>query len=620
MERRLTTIVAADMVGYSRLMAADEEGTLTRLKSVRAELIDPEIAAAGGRIVKTMGDGLLVEFPSPVAAVRAVIAIQDTMKAREIDRPEESRVVFRVGVNLGDVIIDGDDIMGDGVNIAARLEGLAEPGGIVISSSVHEQVKGKVDCGFTDLGPQQVKNIPEPVNTYAVTLDGIKATRPTNKRKISMAAMVTAVAVTIAIATGSYLTLSRRADALADLPAVVQAPSAGSLIVLPFQDYSADKSLDYFADGLTEDLITDLARWKEFRVIARNTSMTYKNKQMDVREIARETNTRYVLEGSVRRIGDEMRITAQLINGEDGGHVWAERFEETSSDVLALQDSVISKIVQALIGNRGVIREDEYARTWAKAATDLNEYDYYLRGHALFYRYNPEDMARAVDIWKEGLAKYPNSGLLKIKLGWGYQLSTEYQFPQNQQPYSTIIGLAKAGLADPNLPPAGHRFGLWLVAAANAYAGNREATIQTVSEIARSYPFDAEGLLINVAYLTQVGEYDLADQFLNRALKLEYEMDPLDKEYVGVLHYAQSDCARAEPFLDASSSFSPASSLLLAGCYAKDERIDEAKALLTMADSKYGIKSPTDFPSNFQNMPGVPDRLTSQLAKIGWPE
>ncbi len=167
MDRRLTTIVAADMAGYSRLMATDEEGTLTRLQAVRAELIDPAIAAAGGRIVKTMGDGLLVEFPSPVEAVRTVIAVQDAMREREANQPEESRVVFRVGVNLGDMIIQGDDIMGDGVNIADRLEGLAEPGGIVLSSSVYEQVKGKVDCGFTDLGPQHVKNIPEPVNTYA---------------------------------------------------------------------------------------------------------------------------------------------------------------------------------------------------------------------------------------------------------------------------------------------------------------------------------------------------------------------------------------------------------------------------------------------------------------------
>ncbi len=490
MDRRLTTIVAADMVGYSRLMAADEEGTLTRLQAVRAELIDPEIAAAGGRIVKTMGDGLLVEFPSPVEAVRTVITVQDAMRERESNQPKESRVVFRVGVNLGDVIVDGEDIMGDGVNIAARLEGLAEPGGIVISSSVYEQVKGKVDCGFTDLGPQQVKNIPEPVNTYAVTLNGMAAAKPSKKHSTWMATIAAVVASAVAV--GGYLTLSRPTDVLADLPAVAQTPSAGSLIVLPFKDYSEDKSLGYFADGLTEDLITDLARWKEFRVIARNTSMTYKDKPVDAREIAKETDTRYVLEGSVRRIADEMRITAQLINGENGSHVWAERFEETSSDVLAIQDSVISKIVQTLIGNQGVIREDEYARTWAKAATDLDEYDYYLRGHALFYRFNPEDMASAVELWIEGLSKYPNSGLMKIKLGWGYQMSTQLQFPQNQQPYSTILEMAEAGLADPKLPPAGHRFGLWLVARANSVLGNREATIETVSKIAKSYPFDTE--------------------------------------------------------------------------------------------------------------------------------
>lgn len=619
MDRRLTTIVAADMVGYSRLMAADEEGTLTRLRAARTELIDSEIAAAGGRIVKTMGDGLLVEFPSPVSAVRAVIAVQEAMRVREADQSKENRVVFRVGVNLGDVIIDGDDIMGDGVNIAARLEGLAEPGGIVISSSVYEQVKGKVDCSFIDLGPQQVKNIPELVNCYAVMLDGATAAKPTKKTKIGTGGMMVAAVAVVAIAIASFLTLSRPTDVLADLPAVGQTPSAGSLIVLPFHDYSVDKSLEHFADGLTEDLITDLARWKEFRVIARNTSMTYKGKSMDAREIANETNTRYVLEGSVRRIGDEMRITAQLINGENGGHVWAKRFEETSSDVLALQDSVIGKIVQTLIGTSGVVREDEYARTWVKAATDLDEYDYYLRGHSLFYRFTPEDMARAVDIWKEGLEKYPNSGLLRIKLAWGYMISTTYQFPQHRQPYPTILELAEAGLEDPRLPPAGHRFGLWLVGAVNSALGNREATIEALSQVVRSYPFDAEGLFFSVGYLTRVGAYDQAEQLLGRALELNYEMTPVNQGHVATLRYAQKDCARAVPLLNAFLN-NPINLLLLAGCYADDGRTDAAAALLTTASSEFDIKSPADFPTFFEYMPGVPDRLVVQLAKVGWPE
>lgn len=305
------------MVGYSRLIAADEEGTIERLRGLRRDLIRPTLAEHGDRLIKTMGDG---------------------------------------------------------VNIAARLETLCEPGGIVISNAIHEQVKGKLDCGFTDLGPQQVKNLPEPVNAFAVGPDGAAPQRqPRHKWPLLP---IAAGFVVLALALSGYLIFGRSDDAFAALPEVAAEPSAGALLVLPFQDYSGGRSLDHFADGLTGDRISDLSRWKELRVIARNTSMTYKGKPVDIRDVARETGTRYVLEGSVRRAGEQMRITAQFIDGKTGAHVWAERLEETGSDILALQEAVITRIVQTLTGNMAVIREDEYARTWSKAETDLAEYGY----------------------------------------------------------------------------------------------------------------------------------------------------------------------------------------------------------------------------------------------------
>ncbi len=617
MERRLTTIVAADMVGYSRLMAADEEGTLDRLRAARAEIVDPAIQVAGGRIVKTMGDGLLVEYPSPVEALRSVIAVQSAMQAREADRPADRRILFRVGINLGDIVIDGDDILGDGVNIAARLEGLAEPGGIVISHSVWEQVKGKVACGFTPLGPQQVKNIPDPVEVYAVTLDGIAAAvRP--RRRYAMALAAAAVLL-LAVGLGGWLALPRQGDALAGLPPVDRSLATASIIVLPFQDYSDDKSLDHFADGLTEDLITELAGWKEFRVIARNSSMTYKDKAVDVRTVAKEMNTRYVLEGSIRRVGDQMRITAQLIDGTTGGHVWAERFEETGSDILELQDKVIGKILVSLIGRTGAINKDELAKTWAKADAELDEYDYYLRGHTLFFRYTPEDNARAIAIWKEGLAKYPNSGLLKIKIGWGYEISRVYNFTDTPESLETILQLAKQGMADPALPPAGHRFGFWLLLEVYAYLGDREAAIEIAEQIAKDYPYDADGFFYSGSSLPVVGVYDLADQFYSRALDLGFVPNDYDKVNMGWLRYAQGDCPRALPLMQAVAVFDGPGALFLAGCLAETGEIDRANAMLQTAATDFGVRSPADFPAFFQNMPGVTDRLTAQLALAGWP-
>jgi adenylate cyclase len=315
--RRLAAILAADVAGYSRLMGADEEGTHERLKAHLRELIDPKIEEHRGRIVKNTGDGLLGEFASIVDAMRCAAEVQRGMINREPEVPDERRIRFRIGVNLGDVIADGDDIFGDGVNVAARLEALAEPGGICISRTVREQIRDKLAYKFDDLGEQSVKNIARPVRVYAL--------RPEAVAELPLSSVPPAT------------TISQ--------PAV--APRL-SIVVLPFTNLSNDPEQQYFADGITEDLTTDLSRIAHMFVISRNTAFTYRNKQVDTKQIGRELGVRYVLEGSVRRSGNQIRINAQLIDTESDAHVWAERFNGGTSDLFALQDEITTRIAIAL--------------------------------------------------------------------------------------------------------------------------------------------------------------------------------------------------------------------------------------------------------------------------------
>ncbi len=336
-QRRLAAILIADVVGYSRLMGADEAGTRARFNAHLQDLIEPAIADRQGRIVKTMGDGLLVEFPSVVDAVECAVAIQNGMKDCTTDDPADQRIEFRIGINLGDVIIEGDDIHGDGVNIAARLEGLAEPGGVVISGKVHEEVRGKLDFSFDDLGLQEVKNIAEPVRAFCLAKD----------EKIPSAEPV-----------------SIRTD-----PPVVA--------ILPFDNMSGDTEQEYFSDGITEDLITALSRIRQIRVGARNSTFSYKGKSPNIRQVSEELGARYVVEGSVRKAGNRIRVTAQLIDGETGNHIWAERYDREITDIFDVQDELTDTLVGAIAPGIGGA---ERRRAKQKPPESLDVWDLYQRG------------------------------------------------------------------------------------------------------------------------------------------------------------------------------------------------------------------------------------------------
>ena len=330
-------------------MGTDEEGTLARLKAIRKALVDPTIAAHRGRIVKTTGDGMLVEFASAVDAARSAVEVQRGMLSQNADLPQDRRIDFRIGIHVGDIIIDENDIFGDGVNIAARLEGIGEPGGVCLSDDAYRQVRGKIECAWDDLGPQNLKNIAEPMRAWRLNLDGQAA------------------------ATAQPASPASQAPALA-------LPDRPSIAVLPFQNMSADPEQEYFADGLVEDIITALSRFRSLFVIARNSSFTYKGKAVDIKQVGRELGVRYVLEGSVRKAGTRLRITGQLIEASTGAHLWAEKFDGALADVFDLQDQITVSVVGVIAPK---IEQAEIDRASQKSTDRLDSYDHYLRAVAL---------------------------------------------------------------------------------------------------------------------------------------------------------------------------------------------------------------------------------------------
>jgi len=367
--RRLTAILAADVAGYSRLMGADEEGTHERLQAHFRELVNPKIQEHRGRVVKNTGDGFLAEFLSVVDAVRCAVEMQRGMAERNDPIPQDERIDFRVGINLGDVIADGEDIFGDGVNVAARLEALAEPGGICVSRVVRDQVRDRLDFAFEDLGAQQVKNIARPVRVYALRREPAPA-----------------------------LTLA----AAATIPRTAAAPRL-SIVVLPFADLSNDRDQQYFADGITEDLTTDLSRIAHSFVISRNTAFTYRSKPIDTKQIGRELGVRCVLEGSVRRSGSWVRVNAQLIDAETDAHLWAERFDHDTGDLFALQNEITSRLANML----GV---ELIAAEAARPTEHPDALDYILRGRAVLFKPRTPDMFReAINLFERALALDPES-------------------------------------------------------------------------------------------------------------------------------------------------------------------------------------------------------------------
>ncbi|HEY3795928.1 MAG TPA: adenylate/guanylate cyclase domain-containing protein [Bradyrhizobium sp.] len=365
-ERRLAAVLAADVVGYSRLMGASEEGTLVRLKAIRKTIVDPAITEHRGRIVKTTGDGVLVEFASAVDAARCAAEVQRLMAQQNSDMPQDFRIEFRIGIHVGDIIIDDNDIFGDGVNIAARLEGIAEPGGLCISDDAQRQIRGKVDLAFDDMGPQTLKNIAEPMRTWRLRVGAASA--------------------------AAEQAAPGQTKPVSEMPAALALPDKPSIAVLPFQNMSGDAEQEYFADGMAEDIITALSRFKSLFVIARNSSFTYKGKAVDIKQVGRELGVRYVLEGSVRKAGNRVRITGQLIDATTDRHLWADKFDGALEDVFGLQDQVTASVVGLIAPT---LEQAEIERMRQKPTDRLDSYDFFLRGMASLNKMSSLSEARA---------------------------------------------------------------------------------------------------------------------------------------------------------------------------------------------------------------------------------
>lgn len=402
-ERRLAAILAADVAGYSQMMGVDEEGTLAALKNHRRELIDPKIAEHYGRIVKTTGDGILVEFASAVHAARCAVEMQQRMSERNKSVVMHKRIEFRVGIHVGDVIIEEDDIFGDGVNIAARLEGIAEPGGICISDDAFRQIRGKIDAAFRDEGDRKLKNIVQSVRIYSIRSEEAAPVQPT-----------------------------------------LDLPDKPSIIVLPFDNMSKDPDQQYFADGITEDIITALSKWRWFFVIARNSSFTYKNRAVDVRQIGRELGVRYVLEGSVRRIGDRLRLNSQLIDTVNGTHIWAERFDRNFVDVFDVQEELTSQVAAA-IGPAVSRAETEKAKR--KGSEQLAAWDHYLRGMWHFHQFTEEDSTKAIASLTRAIELDESFALAHAGIARTLLSETMYHGSERKTSIASVIETAKRALS-----------------------------------------------------------------------------------------------------------------------------------------------------------------------------
>jgi adenylate cyclase len=543
--RRLAAILCADVAGYSRLMGVDEEGTLAALKAHRRELIDPLLTQHQGRIVKTTGDGILIEFASVIDAVRCAVVMQQGMQDRNGQIAEGQRILFRVGINLGDIIIEDGDIFGDGVNVAARLEGLAQPGEIFVSASVREQLGEKLPLGFADMGEHNVKNIARPIHVYRV-----------EKRGQPEATMDAKAA--------------KRTLALPDRP---------SIAVLPFQNMSGDAEQDYFCDGMVEDIITGLSRIKWLFVIARNSSFVYKGRAVDVKHAGRELGVRYVLEGSVRKGGNRVRITGQLIEAETGRHVWAERYDRLLDDVFALQDEMTLNVVGAIEPS---LRQAEIERVKRERPDNLGAYDLLLRALPDVYAAMPAEAGRALLLLNRVLAIEPDYALAHGYASWCHEI----RFVRaGQSPEDRDAAIRHAHAAIAHGPDDADALALAAFTLANI-VHDLPAARKAFEQALAISPSCFLALALGAAAFGWKAESERAIEWGERGLRVS----PFDRLLYGPTHgialgnflLGQSDKAAdaARRAIQCKPDFS-ISHVLLAAALAQGGQIDEAKAEAT---------------------------------------
>lgn len=539
--RRLAAIFAGDIAGYSRLMGMDEEGTLRQLKDHRKKLVDPKIIEHRGRIVKTTGDGILVEFSSAVDAVRCAVDIQRAMAERNADIPSDKRIEFRIGINVGDIIIEDNDIFGDGVNVAARMEGLAKPGGIMVSRTVHDQVSDKLNFSFEDIGEQAVKNIVRPVRAYRIEMQGVAAPRP------------------------SF-----------DVDAVLKRPA---IAVLPFENLTNDPEQDYFADGLTEDIITALSCWRLFPVIARNSTFVYKGRAVKVQQLAQELGAKYVIEGSVRKGGDRVRVTVQLIDAVTGHHLWAERYDRRIDDIFALQDEITERIV-AMVAPE--LERVERQRAISKSPSDLYAWDFYLRGMSLLHEFTKEGTEAARKMFERALALDPNYS--RGHTGIAYSHYRDVMFAQVDDLQSSLTKCLESAQTAVNLDDT-DAFGHFVLSRGLHHAGKLDHALQEARQSIQLNPNDSGSHASLGAILISTGQADEGIAELERA----FQLSPKDARTYVYQNIQSSGYFAAGRLVEAAKTArdvlerhpnDQTARILLASSLALTDAVDEARTVL----------------------------------------
>jgi len=544
-QRRLAAVLAADVVGYSRLVGVDEEGTLDRLRVLRREVVDPMIKEHRGRIVRITGDGILVEFASVVDAVRCAVDTQREMALRNAEVAADRRIEFRIGINLGDIMNDGEDIYGDGVNVAARLEALAPAGGICVSRVVRDQVRDKLNFTFDDRGEQQVKNIARPVRIFDVKI------------------------------AGETMALTSYPGVASPLPL----PDKPSIAVLPFQNMSGDPEQEYFADGMVEEIITALSRIRWLFVIARNSSFTYKGKPVDVKQVGRQLGVRYVLEGSVRKGGNRVRITAQLIEAETGAHLWADRFDGSLEDIFEFQDKVAVDVAGVI---EPALQAAEVRRSATRPTSDLTAYDLYLRALATFYPITKERLLKALELLEQAIA-------IDRRCGPALSLAAMCQMRLVRESWAEAPEVASReaiDLARQALQVAGDDPGI-LANAAFVLANFGEeigAMLALVDRALALTPSFSRGWFLSGVLRLWASQPDVAIEHAEMTLRLsprERMGTPLS--LIGEAYFFKREFAEAAPKLLQSIQENPGyphSYRVLAACYAQMGRLDEARQII----------------------------------------
>ncbi len=625
MERRLAAILAADVVGYSRLMEADEEATVRTLGTYR-EIIEGLVASHHGRVFGSAGDSVIAEFASPVEAVRCAVDIQRQLEAHNVDLAEDRRMRLRIGVNLGDVIVEGDNLLGDGVNIAARLETLADPGGISLARSVFDHVKKQLDLGYEYLGEHEVKNIAEPVQVYRVLTEPEAAGKvigETKRATQSWKRMALAAVVFVLIGVAGAVTWLRPWEPTIE-PASVERmafplPDKPSIAVLPFSNMSDDPSQDYFADGMTEDLITDLSKISGLFVIARNSSFSYKGQQVKVRQVAEDLGVRYVLEGSVRRAGDQVRINAQLIDATTGGHLWAERYDGALADVFALQDRVTEKIVSALAVKLTI--EDRKALEHSGRPLNLDAYEYVLRGRAKLAQANRQATIEARKLFEKAIEADPKYTRAYVNLGLLHYHEWRYWGLDRDRNMARALELAREAITLADALAGAHV----LLALVLQFRGEHEAADREADRVLSMGGLQAETLGNLGGYLRRATRYREAVDLLERAIRLDPLHSPDWLMWLGHSYLRLAVPEKAAAMLETGVKRAPdyvAVHHFLALSYAMLDRMEEARAQMNEVlriNPKFSIEAYVRYAGRNTRDRDALDREAEIMARIGFP-